>query len=219
MQKRTDFFDNSLLSIVPDIPLVIRNKPHNNQLCTDLFRFISAYPVVSHFLRFAWQTTMTSDYSSESIRELYERNFDTLYRVCYMYMKNIQDTEDAVHNAFLKAIETRKQFESENHEKAWLIRVASNICKNMLKAACRKNEPLNDNIPDSNISNEAKELLSELSKLPDKLKIPVYLFYYDGYSSEEIGQMLHISSSAVRTRLQKAREQLRNVLGDERSVE
>ena len=54
----------------------------------------------------------------------------------------------------------------------------------MLKAACRKNEPLNDNIPDSNISNEAKELLSELSKLPDKLKIPVYLFYYDGYSSE-----------------------------------
>lgn len=162
---------------------------------------------------------MTSDYSSESIRELYERNFDTLYRVCYMYMKNIQDTEDAVHNAFLKAIETRKQFESENHEKAWLIRVASNICKNMLKAACRKNEPLNDNIPDNNISNEAKELLSELSKLPDKLKIPVYLFYYDGYSSEEIGQMLHISSSAVRTRLQKARERLRNVLSDERSVE
>ena len=122
-------------------------------------------------------------------------------------------------NAVNEYGETRKQFESENHEKAWLIRVASNICKNMLKAACRKNEPLNDNIPDSNISNEAKELLSELSKLPDKLKIPVYLFYYDGYSSEEIGQMLHISSSAVRTRLQKARERLRNVLGDERSVE
>ena len=158
---------------------------------------------------------MTSDYSSESIRELYERNFDTLYRVCYMYMKNIQDTEDAVHNAFLKAIETRKQFESENHEKAWLIRVASNICKNMLKAACRKNEPLNDNIPEKKVS----RTLPMSTELPDKLKIPVYLFYYDGYSSEEIGQMLHISSSAVRTRLQKAREQLRNVLSDERSVE
>ena len=58
MQKRTDFFDNSLSSIVPDIPLVIRNKPHNNQLCADLSRLISAYPVVSHFLRFAWQTTL-----------------------------------------------------------------------------------------------------------------------------------------------------------------
>ncbi len=64
MQKRTDFFDNSLLSIVPDIPLVIRNKPHNNQLCADLSRFISAYPVVSHFLRFAWQTT--TSYSTTS---------------------------------------------------------------------------------------------------------------------------------------------------------
>ena len=60
MQKRTDFFDNSLSSIVPGIPLVIRNKPHNNQLCADLSRLISAYPVVSHFLRFAWQTTLVS---------------------------------------------------------------------------------------------------------------------------------------------------------------
>lgn len=109
---------------------------------------------------------MTSDYSSESIRELYERNFDTLYRVCYMYMKNIQDTEDAVHNAFLKAIETRKQFESENHEKAWLIRVASNICKNMLKAACRKNEPLNDNIPDSNIAMKQKSFSASFQNCP-----------------------------------------------------
>ena len=64
MQKRTDFFDNSLSRIVPDIPLVIRNKPHNNQLCTDLSRFISAYPVVSHFLRFAWQTTFGFTYTS-----------------------------------------------------------------------------------------------------------------------------------------------------------
>ena len=57
MQKRTDFFDNSFFNAVPDKPLATRNKPHNNQLCADLSRFISAYSVVSHFLRFAWQTT------------------------------------------------------------------------------------------------------------------------------------------------------------------
>ena len=91
--------------------------------------------------------------------------------------------------------------------------------KNMLKAASRKNEPLSDNIPDSSISSEAKELLYALSDLPDSFKIPVYLFYYDGYSSDEIGHMLHITPSAVRSRLQKARELLRNVLDDERSVE
>lgn len=89
----------------------------------------------------------------------------------------------------------------------------------MLKAASRKNEPLSDNIPDSCISGDAKDLLYALSDLPDNLKIPVYLFYYDGYSSDEIGQMLHITPSAVRSRLQKARELLRNVLSDERSVE
>lgn len=162
---------------------------------------------------------MTSDYSSESIRELYLRNYNTLYRVSFMYLKNAHDSEDAVHNTFLKAIETGKRFESEKHEKAWLIRVTSNICKNMLKAASRKNEPLSDNIPDSSISSEAKELLYALSDLPDSFKIPVYLFYYDGYSSDEIGHMLHITPSAVRSRLQKARELLRNVLDDERSVE
>lgn len=59
VQKRTDFFDNSFFNAVPDKPLATRNKPHNNQLCADLSRFISAYPVVSHFLRFAWQTTST----------------------------------------------------------------------------------------------------------------------------------------------------------------
>ena len=148
---------------------------------------------------------MTSDYSSDSIRELYLRNFDTLYRVSFMYLKNAHDAEDAVHNAFLKAIETGKRFESEKHEKAWLIRVASNICKNMLKATSRKNEPLSDNSPDSCISGDAKDLLYALSDLPDNLKIPVYPFYYDGYSSDEIGQMLHITPSAVRSRLQKAR--------------
>ena len=47
---------------------------------------------------------MVPDYSSDSVREMYERNFDTLYRICYLYMKNVQDTEDAVHNTFLKAI-------------------------------------------------------------------------------------------------------------------
>ena len=59
VQKHTDFFDNSFFNAVPDKPLATRNKSHNNQLCTDLSRFNSAYSVVSHFLRFAWQTTFS----------------------------------------------------------------------------------------------------------------------------------------------------------------
>lgn len=65
VQKRTDFFDNSFFNAVPDKPLATRNKPHNNQLCADLSRFISAYSVVSHFLRFAWQTTSKQEVKDE----------------------------------------------------------------------------------------------------------------------------------------------------------
>ena len=68
VQKRTDFFDNSFFNAVPDKPLATRNKPHNNQLCADLSRFISAYSVVSHFLRFAWQTTL--EQNGDVIREI-----------------------------------------------------------------------------------------------------------------------------------------------------
>ena len=63
-----------------------------------------------------------SDYSSENIREIYERHFVTVYRVCFMYLRNVHDTEDAVHNTFMKLIEKQKRFESTEHEKAWLIR-------------------------------------------------------------------------------------------------
>ena len=72
VQKHTDFFDNSFFNAVPDKPLATRNKSHNNQLCADLFHFISAYPVVSHFLRFAWQTTPGAIFS---IRFIYASSF------------------------------------------------------------------------------------------------------------------------------------------------
>lgn len=119
MQKRTDFFDNSLLSIVPDIPLVTRNKPHNNQLCTDLYRFISAYPVVSHFLRFAWQTTdeqvkidlsnvdldisgvdengeeWSSEKFFEKLKERYQEDFPTLNGYAIFVLKDGKYTQVA----------------------------------------------------------------------------------------------------------------------------
>lgn len=81
-----------------------------------------------------------SDYSSENIREIYERHFVTVYRVCFMYLRNVHDTEDAVHNTFMKLIEKQKRFESTEHEKAWLIRVSQNVCKNMLRANSRRRE-------------------------------------------------------------------------------
>ena len=98
MQKCTDFFDNSLLSIVPDVPLVIRNKPHNNQLCTDLSRLISAYPVVSHFLCFAWQTTPKA-LSPLPLGFLpHSPTFLTPFLFCHNGVLAIRHTNDCVSN-------------------------------------------------------------------------------------------------------------------------
>lgn len=113
--------------------------------------------------------------------------------------------------------EKQKCFESTEHEKAWLIRVSQNVCKNMLRANSRRCESPTGDIA-VNDSSAVSDVMIELSALPDELKIPVYLFYCDGYNSKEIGSMLHISASAVRSRLQKARERLKEHLGSERSI-
>ena len=150
---------------------------------------------------------MTTSEYSVILGEIYDRQVDTIYRVCRMYMKNHQDTADMVHNTFLALLKKQKTFESEEYEKSWLIKVAVNMCKNELKHWRRKAE----DISELEITAEDKrdEVMPLVLQLPDELKVPLYLHYYEGYRSEEIGEMLGISASAVRTRLQKARERLK----------
>lgn len=71
--------------------------------------------------------------TDKEIAEIYKRHSKTVYRVCFAYMKNPADTEDAVQDTFFQLIKSGPAFESEEHEKAWLIRTATNICKNVLR--------------------------------------------------------------------------------------
>jgi RNA polymerase sigma-70 factor (ECF subfamily) len=128
-----------------------------------------------------------------------------------MYLKNPADAEDAVHNTFVKLIEKQMVFENELHEKNWLIKVASNISKNMLRHWSRYNADLEE-VTGEGVSDEYSEVLDAVSRLPDNLKVPVYLFYYHGYSSKEISDITGEKDSTVRNRLQKARKLLRDVL-------
>ena len=148
-----------------------------------------------------------SDYSSENIREIYERHFVTVYRVCFMYLRNVHDTEDAVHNTFMKLIEKQKCFESTEHDKAWLIRVSQNVCKNMLRANSRRRESPTGDIA-VNDSSAVSDVMIELSALPDELKVPVYLFYCDGYNSKEIGEMLKLNANTVRPKRSRGLEKM-----------
>ncbi len=150
---------------------------------------------------------MTTSEYSVLLGEIYDRQVDTIYRVCRMYMKNQQDAADMVHNTFLALLKKQKTFENEEHEKLWLIKVAVNMCKNELKHWSRKSEDISE--MELTADDKKDELMPLVLQLPSELKVPVYLHYYEGYRSEEIGRMLGISASAVRTRLQKAREQLK----------
>lgn len=92
---------------------------------------------------------MAADQQSLDIAAIYERHSKTVYRVCFAFMKNHADTEDAVQETFFRLIRKQPTFETPEHEKAWLIRTASNICKNELKHWRRKQTALDDqaNIP------------------------------------------------------------------------
>ena len=151
---------------------------------------------------------------TDNFKEIYERHVDTVYHICLMYLKNKADAEDAVHNTFVKLMESNMRFENEQHEKSWLIKVASNISKNMLRHWTRFGSDF-DELADMGTEDNYGEVLDALSRLPDRLKIPVYLFYYHGYSSKEIGAILKQNDSTVRNHLQSAKKLLRDVLGDD----
>lgn len=152
--------------------------------------------------------------TDKEIIAIYDRHVDTVYRICYSFMKNVPETEDMVQETFLKLIVSGTIFRDERHEKAWLIVTASNLCKDTLKKWWRKNESLEDNLTIAAPKDSQKqEVLEALLQLPREYKTPVYMYYYEGYSTAEIASWLNIPHATVRTRLARARKQLRNLLG------
>ena len=156
--------------------------------------------------------------TDKEIAEIYKRHSKTIYRVCYGFMKNTADTEDAVQDTFIRLIRKGPAFESEEHEKAWLIRTATNICKNMLKHWWRRHENIEDHYdiesPEAVDTAKADDVLSAVMDLPDKYKTVVYLYYYEGYSSVQIADILAKPQSTVRNYLREARAILKERLGD-----
>jgi RNA polymerase sigma-70 factor (ECF subfamily) len=158
------------------------------------------------------------DNSTYQTDEIYARQVDVIYRVCLSYAKNKSDAEDCVSETFMKLIKTRPIFNDTEHERAWLIRTATNICKNHLKHWSRKSVSIDeydgiltaaDNLHDNT---ESSDILQAVHNLPDRMKTPVYLFYYEGYSSAEIAETLNIPDSTVRSYLHQARGLLKEVL-------
>jgi RNA polymerase sigma-70 factor (ECF subfamily) len=153
--------------------------------------------------------------TDKEIAEIYSRHVKTVYRVCFAYMKDPADAEDAVQETFFKLIRSGPAFDGEEHEKAWLIRTASNVCKNVLRHWWRRRESIEDcpTLPGSD-EPEIDDVFQAVMALPDKYKAVVYLHYYEGYSGAEIAGILKKPQSTIRNHLHEARAILKERLGD-----
>lgn len=152
----------------------------------------------------------SSLYADEVIANIYNRQYDTVYRVCFSFMKNAEDAEDMMQETFLKLISSKKQFESEEHEKAWLVVTASNTCKDELRRWKRRLEYIKSLFQQENVVwKEDDKVLEWVMELPVKYKQVIYLYYYEGYRTSEIASMLHCSESTVRNQLARGRRLLK----------
>lgn len=158
---------------------------------------------------------LTTQTEKQAFLAVYNRQVDTVYRVCYSFMKNKSDAEDLVQETFLRLLSTGKQFENERHEKAWLIVTASNLCKDALKKWWRKNENLDDFTYLAAETKEEDTVLEAVLQLPEEYKDAVYMYYYEGYTTVEMAKFLNCPESTVRSRLMRAKRKLQILLGGE----
>ena len=140
-----------------------------------------------------------------------EKYGNSIYRLCTVMLQNRDDALDAVQESFLRYMTKAPDFNDSEHEKAWLIRVATNICKDMLRWRKHSNFLSLDEIRNIGTSEDNAQILGLLVSLEEKYRIILHLFYVEGYKTDEISAMLGISSSAVRKRLQRGRDILREL--------
>ena len=149
----------------------------------------------------------------DDIEAIYNRQVSTVYRVCYTYFGNAADAEDATQSVFMRLLGSNGEFSSEEHEKAWLIRVAINLCKDILKSSARRNLPL-DAAPEPTAEDRPIDTtLDVVLTLDERYKDVVYLYYYEGLSTEEIASVLNRPPSTIRSHLSEARSILKEKLG------
>lgn len=157
---------------------------------------------------------MAAKKKQEDIEPVVRQYSNMLYRVCFLILKNEQDVRDVLQETFLKYIEKKPVFRSEDQRKLWLVKVSQNKCKEFLRFHKRHSYVPFDEVENSimitdGLDLDTKEALSFIWNLDHKLKSAVILYYIEGYSVREVAGILSISETAVKKRLQRAREKMK----------
>lgn len=152
-------------------------------------------------------------FTDEQFTYLAKKYIDTVFRVTLNYLKSCTDADDVTQNVFLKLWKEKKPFDSEEHIRYWLVRVTINECKSILRSPWHRAENFDDYARTLSFpSPEHSELFCAVMELPRKYRLPIYLYYYEGYSTEEVGTMLSIPRATVATQLRRGRELLKTFL-------
>lgn len=150
----------------------------------------------------------------QELATLYQTN---LFAMAFNICKNAQDAEDIVQDTFVQYYTTKKEFESEQHIRAWLIRVAVNKAKNVTRTFWRRNKVSIEDYMETLIfeTPEAENLFETVMHLPEKYRIVIHLYYYEDYAVREIADILKLSESNVKIRLSRGRALLKEALKEE----
>ena len=145
---------------------------------------------------------------------LAETYADAILRLSYTYLKNTHDAQDICQTVFVKLLTDPREFDTAGHERAYILRMAANACKDLLKSPWRKRtcglEACGE-VPAPEAADGS--VLAAVEALPVHYRAVIYLYYYEGYQAAEIGKILGIPTATMHTRLARGRAKLRELLG------
>ena len=145
---------------------------------------------------------------------LVETYADAILRLSYTYLKSTHDAQDVCQTVFVKLLTEPREFESPEHERAYILRMAANACKDMLKSPWRKRTCGLDTVLEVPAPEAADgSVLAAVNQLPPHYRAVIYLYYYEVYQASEIGGILGIPTATVHTRLARGRAKLKEILG------
>lgn len=152
--------------------------------------------------------------SEEEAGRAIEQYADMVRRICMIHLKNYEDAEDIFQTVFLKYVLRSEPFDSPEHEKAWIIRVTVNACRDLVKSFFRSRTVSLDQLIEKpqDMPKDHSDILEAVLELPARFRDVVYLHYYEGYSAPEIGRILKKNPNTVYTLLARARQLLKTRL-------
>ena len=160
---------------------------------------------------------MVQTASGTEFEQLFDRYNTMLFRIAYARTQSRSDAEDIVQETWVRYFRNTPELESEEHRKAWLLRVCVNCANSFLTSAWRRHSaPLDDTLPGGDSpETDRTDILRAVGSLPDKYRTVIHLFYYEDLSVREIAEIVGSREAAVKTQLHRARQMLKEKLGGE----